>query len=49
MYDELINKAIQARENSYAPYSEFYVGAALLTKEGEIFTGCNSKISRKII
>lgn len=41
MYDELINKAIQARENSYAPYSEFYVGAALLTKEGEIFTGCN--------
>ncbi|NTV78222.1 MAG: cytidine deaminase [Clostridiales bacterium] len=41
MYEELINKAIMARENSYAPYSEFHVGAALLTKDDKIFTGCN--------
>lgn len=30
-----------ARENSYAPYSKFRVGAALLTDEGKIYTGCN--------
>ena len=38
---ELITLAIQARENAYAPYSHFQVGAALLTKKGEIYTGCN--------
>lgn len=38
---EMINKAVCAREKAYAPYSEFYVGAALLTSEDEIVTGCN--------
>ena len=33
--------AFAAGENAYAPYSEFKVGAALLTADGEIFTGCN--------
>lgn len=37
----LINKAIEAREFSYSPYSRFKVGAALLTKEGKVYTGCN--------
>lgn len=40
-YKELINKAILAREFSYSPYSGFKVGAALLSKSGEIYTGCN--------
>lgn len=37
----LINEAITAREHAYAPYSGYAVGAALLTKEGQIFGGCN--------
>ena len=37
---ELIQKAIEARERAYAPYSHFTVGAALLSKSG-IYTGCN--------
>lgn len=37
----LIEKARQASLNAYAPYSCFKVGAALLTKSGKIFTGCN--------
>lgn len=40
-YNELCETAIKARENSYAPYSEFRVGAALLAKDGTVFTGCN--------
>lgn len=39
--DELIKQALQAREKSYAPYSHFHVGAALLTKTGKVYTGCN--------
>ena len=31
----LINEAIKARKNAYAPFSDFLVGAALLTKEGK--------------
>ncbi len=37
----LMDKAIEAKKNSYSPYSNFKVGAALLTKDGEIYTGCN--------
>ncbi|MBQ5561948.1 MAG: cytidine deaminase [Clostridia bacterium] len=41
MINELIEKAFEARENAYAPYSKFKVGAALLTANGKIYTGCN--------
>lgn len=41
----LIKKALEARERAYVPYSNFRVGAALLTEEGEIFTGCNIEIA----
>lgn len=34
-------QAIRARENAYAPYSRFSVGAALLGGDGRVFTGCN--------
>lgn len=39
--EKLIDIAKEARERAYVPYSKFKVGAALLTKEGKIFTGCN--------
>lgn len=39
--ESLAAMAVKAREAAYAPYSNFLVGAALLTKEGEIYTGCN--------
>ena len=38
---ELINKAKEAREVSYSPYSHFKVGAALLTKDGKVYFGTN--------
>ncbi len=38
---ELVCAAIRARERSYAPYSGFRVGAALLTAQGNLYTGCN--------
>ncbi|MGX8698624.1 MAG: cytidine deaminase [bacterium] len=38
---ELINRAIEAANFAYAPYSKFKVGAALETPQGEVFTGCN--------
>ena len=41
MTTELISAAWAAREQAYAPYSNFQVGAAVLTKRGDIFTGCN--------
>lgn len=37
----LMEQAQKARENSYAPYSHFRVGAALLSKSGKIYLGCN--------
>ena len=40
-WNELFDQAIQAREFSYSPYSHYKVGAALLTKNGKIYTGCN--------
>ncbi|MFK2824403.1 cytidine deaminase [Bacillus sp. B190/17] len=39
--EQLIEEAKAARERAYAPYSNFKVGAALLTKEGKVFHGCN--------
>ncbi|MBA2735385.1 MAG: cytidine deaminase [Pyrinomonadaceae bacterium] len=38
---DLIEKAQQARETAHAPFSGFKVGAALLTKSGDVYTGCN--------
>lgn len=38
---ELALKAVKALDNSYAPYSEFKVGAALLSADGRVFSGCN--------
>ena len=37
----LLEQANMARENAYAPYSKYRVGAALLAKDGEVFFGCN--------
>ncbi len=37
----LIEQAIDARTRAYTPYSHFKVGAALLTKDGKIYQGCN--------
>lgn len=37
----LIAQAIEARKKAYAPYSNFQVGAAVLTKNNEVFLGCN--------
>ncbi|MEE3468740.1 MAG: cytidine deaminase [Eubacterium sp.] len=39
--EELIRQAMEARKNSYSPYSGFQVGAALLCKDGTVYTGCN--------
>lgn len=38
---KLLQKAIEARKNAYAPYSHYLVGAALETEDGSIYTGCN--------
>ena len=38
---QLLLLAIEARKHSYAPYSSFHVGAALLGKSGKVYTGCN--------
>lgn len=37
----MIRAALRAREASYSPYSGYQVGAALLTREGKVYTGCN--------
>ncbi|NPV52802.1 MAG: cytidine deaminase [Firmicutes bacterium] len=39
--EELLQDAIEAREFAYAPYSNFRVGAALLTRDGKVYKGCN--------
>ena len=41
MKPELVAKAAEAREQALAPYSGFKVGAALETRDGRIYTGCN--------
>lgn len=38
---ELLKGAMEARDHAYTPYSHFHVGAALLTKEGKVYQGCN--------
>lgn len=40
-YEKLVELAIEARENAYCPYSCWAVGAALLTKDGKVYLGCN--------
>ena len=40
-YEELVKNAIEMTKMSYVPYSHFHVGAALLDKNGKIWTGCN--------
>ena len=39
--EELVKKAYEAQKFSYSPYSGFQVGAALLTQNGKVYTGCN--------
>lgn len=39
--EELCALAVKAMENAYVPYSGYRVGAALLTKSGKVYTGCN--------
>ena len=39
--EQLIEAAWKARENAYAPYSQFMVGAAVLGEDGKVYTGCN--------
>ena len=41
IYKKLIESAIKMLDFSYVPYSHFHVGAALLTDDGKIYTGCN--------
>ena len=38
---ELLHAAIKAKENAYCPYSKFMVGSAVLTDDGQIFSGAN--------
>ncbi len=44
-YKKLVKHAQAARKRSHSPYSRFRVGAALLTRKGKIFTGCNIEVS----
>jgi cytidine deaminase len=37
----LKDKALKVRENAYAPYSNFKVGAAITSESGEVYVGCN--------
>ncbi len=37
----LVKAALAARQHAYVPYSQYMVGAALLTRDGQIFSGCN--------
>ncbi len=41
MKNKLLKLAAEARDHSYSPYSHYAVGAALLTKDGKIYQGCN--------
>ena len=39
--ESLVQAAKEARQRAYAPYSKYKVGAAILTRSGKVFTGCN--------
>ena len=39
--EQLIHRAVKVRQNAFAPYSKYSVGAALLTKNGRVFQGVN--------
>ena len=41
VFKRMFKSALEARKNAYAPYSHYWVGAALLTDGGKIYTGCN--------
>lgn len=41
----LIEKALEAKKKAYVPYSKFSVGAAILTEDNKIYTGCNIEIA----
>lgn len=41
LIEELIVRALEQRELAYAPYSEYKVGASLITSEGKFYSGCN--------
>ncbi|TCT25535.1 cytidine deaminase [Melghiribacillus thermohalophilus] len=38
---QLVQKAVEARNDAYVPYSQFAVGAAILTSSGKVYRGCN--------
>ena len=40
-HEQLIEAAKKARQNAYAPYSNYFVGAAIVDDRGDIYTGCN--------
>ena len=39
--ETLVQQALEAREKAYAPYSKYHVGAALLTRSGQVYCGAN--------
>jgi cytidine deaminase len=41
LLDALVQQATEVRERAHAPYSRYRVGAAIATKSGKVFTGCN--------
>lgn len=45
LYRKLIEAAKKAKTHSYSPYSKFRVGAALLSSDGQMFSGCNIESS----
>lgn len=45
IYKEVVTSALSARNHAYTPYSKFEVGAALLTKSGTVYIGCNVEIA----
>ena len=45
IFNQLYSEAIRAREKACAPFSGFKVGAAIITKEGKIYSGCNIESS----